>query len=440
MPIDFELSKQQLGLRIQAREFADQILRPLIDKVESEPIPEKRFQLTKEAYKAAYADGSAFGFLPKEYGGAGLSTLDYAIIAEELCAVDPGVPTTVVANGLGLMPVVYYGNEEQKDRFLRAATSDASAEFVAGYGVSEPSGRQSGTANFDVPLPAPAGIGLTAIRDGDEYVLNGRKYWPSTTGGWDGQGANLNLFVVRTDPSRGGKSGISAIMVERGTPGISYKAINKMAHHGARNDEVICKNVRVPAKNLIEGTFGNGDLLINRNFGWSGPLVSAAALGNARGAYECALEWAKNNSAGGPEPIIKYQNVGYVLGDVATRIEACRYFVWKAAHYLDSHNYHGEMIGAMCKSFVTETMFDCVYKCMQVVGTNSADRKLPFAKFFNESAIFPIYDGGNFGMQRRRVHGILADPGYDTNALAENRLVEFTRDMEGIDTVPGASI
>jgi Acyl-CoA dehydrogenase, C-terminal domain len=94
----------------------------------------------------------------------------------------------------------------------------------------------------------------------------------------------------------------------------------------------------------------------------------------------------------------------------------------------------------MCKSFVTETMFDCVYKCMQVVGTNSADRKLPFAKFFKESAIFPIYDGGNFGMQRRRVHGILADSGYDPRALAENRLVEFTRDMEGIDTVPGTSI
>src|ERR1700746_2784273 len=115
MPIDFELSKEQLGLRMQARGVGDQILRPLIDRVERGTIPEKRFQLTKEAYKAAYADGSAFGFLPKEYGGAGLSTLDYAIIAEELGAVDPGVPTTVVANGLGLMPVVYYGNEEQKD-------------------------------------------------------------------------------------------------------------------------------------------------------------------------------------------------------------------------------------------------------------------------------------------------------------------------------------
>src|SRR5262249_44864981 len=159
----------------------------------------------------------------------------------------------------------------------------------------------SGTANFDAPLSTPVGIGLTATRDGDKYVLNGRKYWPSNTGGWDGQGADLNLFIVRTDAGRGGREGISAIMVERGTPGITYKAIDKIAHRGARNDEVTFQNARVPAKNLIEGTHGNGDLLINRNFGWSGVLVSAAALGNARAAYEFALEWARDNSAGGPE-------------------------------------------------------------------------------------------------------------------------------------------
>lgn len=91
----------------------------------------------------------------------------------------------------------------------------------------------------------------------------------------------------------------------------------------------------------------------------------------------------------------------------------------------------------MCKTFVTETMFDCVYKCMQIVGTNSADRKFPFEKFLREASIFPVYDGGNMGMQRRRVHGVLADPSYDIHALAEHRLVEFTKAMESIDTIPG---
>ena len=132
--------------------------------------------------------------------------------------------------------------------------------------------------------------------------------------------------------------------------------------------------------------------------------------GVARSAYEAALEWAKSYTAGGPHPIIHYQNVGYVLGDVAARIEACRYFCWKTAHYMDRHDYHGELIGAMCKIHCTELLFDAVYKCMQVVGVNSADKQHLFEKYLREAAILPIYDAGNFGMQRRRVHGVLASP------------------------------
>lgn len=327
MAIDFTLSPDQLALRMQAREFAQTVLAPLAEKADLEPDPIKAFEMTKGAYRAAYADGTAFGFLPKKYGGAGLSTLDYAIAAEELCAVDPGVPTTILVNGLGLLPILYYGTDEQKERFFTAATSDPSQEFLVGYGISEPPGPNSGSANFDVQRPAPAGIGLTATRDGDHYILNGKKHWPATAGGWDGHGANLCLYIVRTDPVAGGREGLSAIVVERDTPGMSFTPINKTAHRGSRNDEVIFDNVRVRADNLIAE--GNADLLINRNFAWSGPIAGIAAVGNARAAYEFALGWAKENSAGGPAPIIGYQNVGYVLGDVATRIEACRYFCWK---------------------------------------------------------------------------------------------------------------
>ena len=149
-------------------------------------------------------------------------------------------------------------------------------------------------------------------------------------------------------------------MVERGTPGVSYKLISKIGHRLTPNAEIIFDNARVPAANLVEGTRGNGDLLINRNFAWSGPVAGIAAVGVARAAYEAALDWAKTYTAGGPKPIIHYQNVGYVLGDVAARIEACRYFCWKTAHYLDQHDYHGELIGAMCKIHCTELLFDAV--------------------------------------------------------------------------------
>ena len=126
--------------------------------------------------------------LPKEYGGGGVSNVDLIIAAEEVCAVDPGFACTVLVNGLGLLPVWYYGTEEQKDRFLRAATSDPSGEYIVGYAASEPAGSPGGTANFDAPLPAPVGIGVTATLDGDEYVLNGRKYWPCNVGRLGRQG------------------------------------------------------------------------------------------------------------------------------------------------------------------------------------------------------------------------------------------------------------
>jgi len=133
--------------------------------------------------------------------------------------------------------------------------------------------------------------------------------------------------------------------------------------------------------------------------------------------------------------MIYFQNVGYVLGDVAARIEACRYFCWKAAHYIDQHEYHGELIGALNKTYCTETLLDSVYKCMQVVGVNSADLKHPFEKLLREAAIFPIYDGGNFGMQRRRIHGVLASPDFNPRALMDDEYVEFTKQMETIDTI-----
>lgn len=226
-------------------------------------------------------------------------------------------------------------------------------------------------------------------------------------------------------------------MVERGTPGVSYRMIDKTAHRLCANAEMTFEDAPVPAANLIEGTLGNADLLINRNFAWSGPVAGAAAVGVARAAFETALDFAKTNSGGGGGKIIQYQYPGYVLGDVATAIEACRYFCWKAAHYIDYHDYHGELIGAMNKTYVTEAMIQAVYKCMQVVGVSSVDKKRGFDKLIREATVFPLYDGGNFAMQRRRVHGVMAHDDFDPNALAENRFVPFHKEMEGIDTVPG---
>lgn len=157
----------------------------------------------------------------------------------------------------------------------------------------------------------------------------------------------------------------------------------------------------------------------------------------ARAAYEAALDWAHTYTSGGPRPIINYEYPGYVPGDVAAKIEMARYFCWKTAHYIDQHDYHGELVGAMCKIQCTEMLLDCVYKCMQVVGVNSLDRRHMFEKYLREAALFPLYDAGNFGMQRRRVHGVMADPSFNPRALMDDEPIEFTKAMETVDTIPG---
>src|SRR5919199_1734202 len=156
MAIDFTLTDEQKQLQEEVRDFAQNVLGPVVREADAEPDPLRGFQLTKEAYVEAYNNGIAMCMIPEEYGGGGLSNVDINIAAEEICVVDPGFACTVLCNGLGLMPVVWYGSEEQKDRFLRAATSDPTAEYLGGGAAREPPGRPGGGADFHRPPPPPA--------------------------------------------------------------------------------------------------------------------------------------------------------------------------------------------------------------------------------------------------------------------------------------------
>ena len=372
MSIDFRLSKEQEDLRDAARDFAQNVLAPLVRDADASPDPQDAFAKTKPAYVEAYKRGLAMGFLPKEYGGGSVSNLDLQLVAEEVCAVDPGFATTILVNGLGLMNVVWFGTAAEKEEWLRPACTDPRGEYLAGWVVSEAAGRPGGTANFDAPQPSPVGIGLTAELVNHEYVLNGRKYWPCNAGGWDKQGADVNVCIVRTDPGKGGKEGLSAILVPRGTPGFRVeKVIDKMGHRLCQNNSLVFENVRVPEENVISGTKGNGDLVISKAFTWSGPVAAIAAVGVARAAYEYTLEWSKGHTAGGAQPIIQHQHVGYLLSDVAMKVEAARYLSWKAAQYLDLYDSEGHVPGAWSKIFGGETCVDVVYTCMRIMGVNS---------------------------------------------------------------------
>lgn len=428
MAIDFTLTAEQVALRKTAREFAEDVLKPVVAKADAEPDPQKAFVMMKPAYVQAHKLGLTFGFLPREYGGAGISNVDLQIVAEEICAVDPGFGCILLVNGLALLPLAWYGSEEQKQKWLTEATSDQTGEYIAGYNVSE----ASGTANFDHPGAHPVGIQMIAEYDkgNGEYVLNGSKYWPSSSGGWDLKGADVNMIIVRTEKNKGGKEGLSAILVPRGTPGMSFKApIDKIGHRTNQNNWIEFENCRVPEENAF--AVGNGDLIISKAFTWSGPVAGIAAVGVARAAYEWTMDWAKTFTAAGDKPIIHHQAVGYMLADVAMRIEASRYLCWKAAHYLDMHKEEGQAFGAMAKVFSCELLFDSVYKCMQIAGVNSLNKEYPLERYLREAAILPIYDAGTIGMQRRKIWGVMADEDFDTNAFRDCEPVKFKKSMEG---------
>ncbi len=271
---------------------------------------------------------------------------------------------------LALMPEAWFGSEEQKRKWLGEATGDPRGEYIAGWTVSEPAGLPGGTANFDHPGEHPTRIALTASLDPGrgEYVLDGTKYRPCNAGGWDLKGANVNVCIVRTDPRQGGKTGLSAIIVPRGTKGVSYKQpISKLGHRLCQNNAISFDKCRMPEENAF--AIGDGDLVISKAFTWSGPVGAIAAVGVARAAYEYVLNWTKTYTAGGGLPILHHQAVGYVPAEVAMKIEACRAFSWKAAHYLDQQDSEGHAVGAMAKVFCDETLFNTVSRAMQAMGS-----------------------------------------------------------------------
>jgi nitroalkane oxidase len=434
MPIDFTLTDEQKVLQRTAREFAQEVLKPVVAAADAEPDTQKAFTMMQPAYQQAYKLGFAYGFIPKKYGGPGYSNLDFQIVAEEIGVVDPGFDCILLCNGLALMPLIWYGSEEQKETWLTKALNDPTGNFICAWNVSEPPGGRGGTANFDHPDPT-VGVGVTADLDGDQYVVNGRKYWPSNSGGWDLEGADINVVVARTDRNADGRHGSSCIIVPRGTPGVQYEQpLDKMGQRVNQNNDMVFDNCRVPAENAF--AIGDADLAISRAFTWSGPIAGVAATGTARAAYEYVLDWSKTYTAGGTDPIIYHQIVGYTLVDCAMRLEAARYLCWKAAHFADLYDGESHAIGAMAKIFGGETGVQVVYDCMRVMGVNSYDRKNhPLDKLMRDVLCFPIYDTGNMGMQRRKVWGVLAHHDFDPLMFLESKEFRFTKEMEGIGTV-----
>jgi alkylation response protein AidB-like acyl-CoA dehydrogenase len=415
MAIDFSLSAEQRALQLAARGFAATVLSQVRPTIAAFAKPEDRFFATRSFYAEMANNGFIHALVPQAFGGQGLSTLDFALAAEELAAVDINVPTTVLATGLGLQPIIGFGTDEQKQRWLGEILA-APAERLAAFAFTE----VTGGANYNDPDPQ-AGVQTFARREGDEWVITGQKHYTTNGSGWDGKGAHLFSLVCRTDAHKPPQESLAVIVVPGDAPGIDVVGyLDTLGHRAAVSPRIHFNEVRVPIGNLL-GQPGDGAKICEFAFSWTAALIGAACTGVMRAAFEVAYQFAKTDKRSGSVPVIEYQNVGYMLADLKMRIEAARYLTWKACHQLDITERRSDELAIMAKVHTSELCVQVVYDAMRLVGVDSYTDLTPLAGLMQDALCFPLYDGGNMGVRRRQLHHKFQQADYDPMASAEGR-------------------
>jgi alkylation response protein AidB-like acyl-CoA dehydrogenase len=415
MPIDFSLSPEQHAVRQRARGLARDVLTAAREATHHLATPEQRFVASRPYYRALVQAGLLRRLIPPPLGGEMTGLVDLAIEAEELMTVETSVPLSVFSTGLGLMPLLFFGTGEQQSRLLTPFLS-GDGEPLAGLAFSEP----GGTANFR-QLGPDVGIQTVARRDGDEWVITGRKKWTPHASGWDGKGADLLTVACRTDLDAPPHESLAVLAVPGRTHGIVVDtALPIIGHQAALVCEISFDAVRVPAGNLL-GAPGDGIRILDTVFSATATLVGAFAVGVMRAAFEAALAFATAERRGGPTPVIEHQNVGTILVDMKARLEAARYLTWKACDYFDRTGGAGTEIAVLTKIFSSEAAVQVVYDAMRLVGIESYTDTQPFADLLRDALAYPLFDGGNVGVRRPYLQALFAVPGYDPLAAADNR-------------------
>lgn len=414
MAIDFTLSETQKTLQEGARAFGARFLRNVGQTISPIAEPARRFYAIRPYYEAMVEAGFVKALLPAEFGGTELSTLDFAVAAEELAAVDVNTPSAVLATGLALQPLLRFGTAAQKQRFLPDFVEDGSR--LAALAFTE----VTGGSGYNCPDPT-AGVQTFARREGNEWVITGKKHYTTNGSGWDGSGAHLYSVICRTDPALPPNESLAVILVPGDAPGIEVAAILDTVGHRATNSPRMHFNgVRVAADNII-GRPGEGSHIVETAFSWTAALIGAACVGVMRAAFDVALQFAKTDKRSGTVPVIEHQNVGYMLADIKMKIEAARYLTWKACHQLDLTDTRSQELAIITKTYCSELCVQAVYDAMRLVGVDSYTDMYPLAGLLQDALCFPLYDGGNMGVRRRQLHQIFRKDGYDAMEAAEAR-------------------
>jgi alkylation response protein AidB-like acyl-CoA dehydrogenase len=313
-------------------------------------------------------------FIPEEYEGLGGGVMEMAIVVEELSKACGGIALAYAASGLGTIPIILFGNEEQKQKYLPKL---AAGEMLAAFALTEPN------AGSDA-----AAIATQAKKEGDTYIINGTKQW--ITNGGD---AEIYTLICMTDPSRGAR-GSSAILVDKGTEGFEFgKKEDKMGIRASSTRELIFQDCKVPTSNIL-GREGMGFMVAMKTFDQSRPGVAAQALGIAQGALDKAVEYSRERHQFG-KPISSFQGVQFMLADMATQIEAARALTYQAAKNVDAGEKNIAGISAMAKVMASDTAMKVTTDAVQIFGGYGYMKEYPVEKMMRDAKITQIYEGTN---------------------------------------------
>lgn len=364
----FKTTEQHEALRAKVREFAETEVKPIAFMLDQQN------EFPTEAIKKFGEMGMMGLPYPKEYGGAGLDTLSYAIAVEELSRVDGGTGVILSAHvSLGSYPIYAFGTEEQKQKYLVPL---AKGEKLGAFGLTEPN------AGSDA-----GGTETTAVLEGDHYILNGGKIFITNADKAD----TYVIFAVTTPDI--GTRGISAFIVEKGWEGFTFGThYDKMGIRSSSTAELVFNNVKVPKENLL-GKEGQGFKIAMATLDGGRIGIAAQALGIAQGAFENALEYAKEREQFGM-PIAHQQVISFKLADMATKLRCARFLVYSSAELKDQHEPLG-MESAMAKQYTSDICLEVVNDALQIFGGNGYLKGMEVERAYRDAKICTIYEGTN---------------------------------------------
>jgi len=368
-----------------ARKFAENEVKPLNDKFDDDW--ETHRYMPQVLKKAAELGFMGLTIDPK-YGGTGADGMTVMAILEELAAVNGGMACVIGDTWFAQTPIIIAANDEQRERFLRPLASRDEVNLGC-ICMTEPA---SGADIEDSRMRLRT-VKTIIKEDGDDYILNGVKIWPSNAGI-----ASHYVVIVTTDPKLEDK-GSAIIVVEKDTPGLSFGKIErKMGMPEDQNREVIFEDVRVPKNNLL-GKIGDGHRILQTTVAYNRLGAGMISVGMARGAFEYALQYCKGRVVGG-KPLIKHSLISAMFADMATKIDAARLLVYRASWSLRTRDPHRARYSDMAKVYATNMAMEVTSNCVQVMGSYGYSKEYPVEKYMRDAKIVQIYLGPNEMLQQ----------------------------------------